>query len=256
MKNNLLSFSRGESRIPMDPADLTEARVAEMVSGVAAYLHRERELYFRASEPLSPGWRNGVQAYFPNTLLDSIRTIILQRGAHSAAAFLFRGRGHELGKFPRFRAPGFLHICGHHRCSRRNSAANTFSWAGSCHPDGSSRTRSLHGSLRSRFREVAFLDCDSTRSTGLPVGHPFCHVSIDELLRGGGGEVLGRTRPVLTGASFCSLRFGTRSLEGPECLWGGTRGGGSEEETRQTRGSATTSKIVRLAGRASLVPRT
>jgi hypothetical protein len=31
----------------MDPVELPEARVAEIISGVAAYLRRERELYRR-----------------------------------------------------------------------------------------------------------------------------------------------------------------------------------------------------------------
>jgi hypothetical protein len=35
-----------------------------------------------------------------------------------------------------------------------------------------------------------------------------------------------------------SSKFGIRTLEGPECLWGGTRGGGSEEETRQVFGES------------------
>jgi len=86
----------------MDPADLTEARVAEMVSGVAAYLHRERELYFRASEPLSPGWRNGVQAYFPNTLLDSIRTIILKGARIPPPPFYSEAVAMSSGNFPDF----------------------------------------------------------------------------------------------------------------------------------------------------------
>ena len=30
-----------------------------------------------------------------------------------------------------------------------------------------------------------------------------------------------------------SSKLGLWTLEGPECLWGGTRGGGSEEESRQ-----------------------
>src|SRR5216683_5458368 len=86
----------------MDPAELTEARVAEMVSGVAAYLRRERELYFRASEPLSPGWRNAVQAYFPNTLLDSIRTIILKGARIPPPPFYSEAVAMSSGNFPDF----------------------------------------------------------------------------------------------------------------------------------------------------------
>jgi len=76
----------------MDPVELPEARVTEMVSGVAAYLRRERELYFRASEPLSTGWRAVVQDYFSAASLDSIKTIIL-KGARPTATFLCRGLG-------------------------------------------------------------------------------------------------------------------------------------------------------------------
>jgi len=73
-----------------------------MVSGVAAYLRRERELYFRASEPLSPGWRNAVQAYFPNTLLDSIRTIILKGARIPPPPFYSEAVAMSSGNFPDF----------------------------------------------------------------------------------------------------------------------------------------------------------
>ena len=86
----------------MDPADLTEARVAEMVSGVAAYLRRERELYFRASEPLSVGWRTAVQAYFSGTLLDSIRTIILKGARIPPPPFYSEAMAMSSGNFPDF----------------------------------------------------------------------------------------------------------------------------------------------------------
>ena len=62
----------------MNPVELPEVRVTEIISGVAAYLRRERELYFRASEPLAAGWKTSVQTYFSGTLLDSVRTIILK----------------------------------------------------------------------------------------------------------------------------------------------------------------------------------
>ena len=47
----------------MDPGDLSEARVAEMIFGVAAYMRQERNLYFPASELLAPAWRTAVQPY-------------------------------------------------------------------------------------------------------------------------------------------------------------------------------------------------
>ena len=86
----------------MDPAELTEARVAEMVSGVMAYLRRERELYFRASEPLSVGWRTAVQAYFSGTLLDSIRTIILKGARIPPPPFYSEAMAMSSGNFPDF----------------------------------------------------------------------------------------------------------------------------------------------------------
>src|SRR6266852_5127665 len=86
----------------MDPAELTEARVAEMVSGVMAYLRRERELYFRASEPLSVGWRTAVQAYFSGTLLDRIRTIILKGARIPPPPFYSEAMAMSSGNFPDF----------------------------------------------------------------------------------------------------------------------------------------------------------
>jgi hypothetical protein len=86
----------------MDPAELTEVRVAEMVSGVMAYLRRERELYFRASEPLSVGWRTAVHAYFSGTLLDSIRTIILKGARIPPPPFYSEAMAMSSGNFPDF----------------------------------------------------------------------------------------------------------------------------------------------------------
>jgi len=73
-----------------------------MVSGVMAYLRRERELYFRASEPLSLGWRTAVQAYFSGTLLDSIRTIILKGARIPPPPFYSEAMAMSSGNFPDF----------------------------------------------------------------------------------------------------------------------------------------------------------
>ncbi len=62
----------------MDPTDLSEGRVAEMISRVATYLRQERGLYSRASEPLTLGWRTAVQPYFSKTLLENVRAVILK----------------------------------------------------------------------------------------------------------------------------------------------------------------------------------
>lgn len=86
----------------MDRVELPEARVAEIISGVAAYLRRERELYFRASEPLAAGWRTGVQAYFSRTLLDSVRTIILKGARIPPPPFYAEAMALSSGNFPDF----------------------------------------------------------------------------------------------------------------------------------------------------------
>ena len=86
----------------MDPVELPESRVAEIISGVAAYLRQERELYFRASEPLAAGWRTGVQGYFSRTLLDSVRTIILKGARIPPPRFYAEAMALSSGNFPDF----------------------------------------------------------------------------------------------------------------------------------------------------------
>ena len=86
----------------MDAAEFSEERVAEMVSRVTAYLRQEREIYFRASEPLSPDWRSGVQAYFPGALLDSVRTIVLKGARIPPPPFYSDAIAFSGGNFPDF----------------------------------------------------------------------------------------------------------------------------------------------------------
>jgi hypothetical protein len=62
----------------MDPSQFSEARVSEMINGVVKYLREERALYLRASEPLSANLRTAVQAYFPKSLLEIVRTVRLE----------------------------------------------------------------------------------------------------------------------------------------------------------------------------------
>src|SRR3989442_4364018 len=62
----------------MDPAQPSEERVAEMVSGGAAYLRQEREIYFRASDPLTLQWKTTVQPFFSKTLIERVRTAALK----------------------------------------------------------------------------------------------------------------------------------------------------------------------------------
>jgi hypothetical protein len=86
----------------MDPAELTEQRIAEMVSGVAVYFRKERDVYFRASEPLAPGWKTAVQAYFPPAVLDSVRTIVLRGARIPPPPFYSEAIALSDGNFPDF----------------------------------------------------------------------------------------------------------------------------------------------------------
>ncbi len=56
----------------MNPQEFTQARIAEMVAGVAAYYRKERELYIRHSEPLAANLRAAIQPYFSKELLDRL----------------------------------------------------------------------------------------------------------------------------------------------------------------------------------------
>lgn len=86
----------------MDRTELPEARVAEMVSQVAAYLRRERELYIRASEPLAPEWRSAVQEYFSVRLLNSVSTITLRGARIPPPPFYSEAIAMSSGNFPDF----------------------------------------------------------------------------------------------------------------------------------------------------------
>src|SRR6266513_6206578 len=86
----------------MDPGDLSEARVAKMISGVAAYMRQERNLYFRASELLTPELRTAVQPYFSKTLLDTVRAIILKGARIPPPPFYAEAIALSSGNFPDF----------------------------------------------------------------------------------------------------------------------------------------------------------
>ena len=86
----------------MDPGDLSEARVAEMISGVAAYMRQERNLYFPASELLDPVWRTAVQPYFSKTLLDSVRAVVLKGARIPPPPFYSEAIALSSGRFPDF----------------------------------------------------------------------------------------------------------------------------------------------------------
>jgi hypothetical protein len=86
----------------MDPAQPSEDRVAEMVSGVAAYLRQEREVYFRASDPLTPEWRTAVQAYFSKNVLEKARTVVLKGARIPPPPFYSEAIAMSSGNFPDF----------------------------------------------------------------------------------------------------------------------------------------------------------
>ena len=86
----------------MDPGDLSEARVSKMISGVAAYMRQERNLYFRASELLTPKWRTAVQPYFSKTLLGTVRTVILKGARIPPPPFYAEAIVLSSGHFPDF----------------------------------------------------------------------------------------------------------------------------------------------------------
>ncbi len=86
----------------MDPAEVSEARLAEMVTGVAAYLRQEREIYFRASEPLMPSWRTAVQPYFSKSLLKRMRTVVLKGARIPPPPFYSEAIALSGGSFPDF----------------------------------------------------------------------------------------------------------------------------------------------------------
>ena len=90
------------SGVPLDPAEVTEARISGMVSGVMAYLRQERDLYSRASEPLDPVWRAAVQAYFSEPLLGSIRTVTLKEARIPPPPFYSEAMALSSGNFPDF----------------------------------------------------------------------------------------------------------------------------------------------------------
>jgi hypothetical protein len=86
----------------MGPAEISEARIAEMVTGVEAYFRGEREIYLRASEPLAPEWRTAVQAHFSKSLLESVRTVVLKGARIPPPPFYSEAIALSAGSFPDF----------------------------------------------------------------------------------------------------------------------------------------------------------
>jgi len=174
----------------MDPVDVSEARVAEMMSGVAAYMRQERNLYFAASELLAPVWRTAVQPYFSKTLLETVRTVILKGARIPPPPFYSEAIALSSGHFPDFvhlASVTYLDIIVFHD---EIAPSNALSRSGSCRANGPSRNGPLRRSLRSRFREVSYLDCHTLGSSGLSIGRPFCRALHSHLLRRGRSKIL------------------------------------------------------------------
>ena len=86
----------------MNPGEFTEARIGEMVAGVAAYFNGERKLYFPHSEPIASEWRLPIEPYFSAALLDKVRTLTLVGARIPPPPFYAEGLRMTGGRFPDF----------------------------------------------------------------------------------------------------------------------------------------------------------
>jgi hypothetical protein len=86
----------------MDPPQFSEARVAEMIAGVVNYFQQERALYLRAGEPLAENWKTAVHSYFPETLLDTVKTVTLEGARIPPPPFYVEAMALSAGNFPDF----------------------------------------------------------------------------------------------------------------------------------------------------------
>jgi hypothetical protein len=86
----------------VNPGQFTEARISEIVAGVAAYFRGERKLYLPHSEPLAPHWRATLEAYFSADVLDRIRTVTLEGARIPPPPFYAEALALTGGNFPDF----------------------------------------------------------------------------------------------------------------------------------------------------------
>jgi hypothetical protein len=86
----------------MDPSQFSEPNVAGMVAGVTKYLRDDRALYFPASEPLVLEWKTSLRPYFPNSLLDTVRTVTLNGARIPPPTFYAKAVALSSGNFPDF----------------------------------------------------------------------------------------------------------------------------------------------------------
>ena len=143
----------------MKPADLSEERVLEMISGVEAYLRRESELYFSASGPLTPESRTAVEAYFSKTLVDRVRTVILKGARIPPPPFYSEAMAFSSGSFPDFvhmASITYMDTIVFHDEITLRSLFHGLVHAAQMDFLGLDRYTEF---LCSRFREVSLLDC-------------------------------------------------------------------------------------------------
>ncbi len=86
----------------MNAQQFTEASIAEMVAGVKKYLHTEREVYLRHSEPLTPDVLQMIEGFFSADLLARLRTITLTGARVPPPPFYLKAKEMSGGKFPDF----------------------------------------------------------------------------------------------------------------------------------------------------------
>jgi hypothetical protein len=86
----------------MNPMELTETRIGEIIAGVAAYMRRERERYLPLSDPLTEEWKSAVHHYFPKALLDRIKIVTLKGTRIPTPFFYAEAQALSSGRFPDF----------------------------------------------------------------------------------------------------------------------------------------------------------
>jgi hypothetical protein len=86
----------------VNPGQFTEARISEMVAGVAAYFSGERKLYLPHSEPLAAEWHAMLEPYFSAGLLDKLRIVVLRGARIPPPPFYAEALAMTGGRFPDF----------------------------------------------------------------------------------------------------------------------------------------------------------
>lgn len=86
----------------MEQTQFSEARIAEMVSGVAAYFSGERKMYLPHSEPLGATLRESLESYFSAGILDKVKTLTLHEARIPPPPFYAEALRMTGGRFPDF----------------------------------------------------------------------------------------------------------------------------------------------------------